>query len=142
LRVIIFPNEDFVNKKVYKKGVKLTIVDRMREFLSEMGLRPADISRETGISTSALSLYLSGKRNPSQQALLKLNSIYNINTNWLLTGEGPKFLGRGNDEDQDSASNKRNNENSEVAKWKEKCLEILEENRQLRKENDVLKAKL
>ena len=116
-------------------------MDRLREFLSEMGLRPADISRETGISTSALSLYLSGKRNPSQKALLKLNSIYNINTNWLLTGEGPKFLGPGNGQDHDSASNKSKNEDSEVAKWKEKCLELYEKNQQLREENEALRAK-
>ncbi len=54
-----------------------------------------------------------------------------ISIHWLITGEGPMLF----------EANNNNMGDSELGEWKEKCLEILEENRQLRKENDALKAK-
>ena len=54
-----------------------------------------------------------------------------ISIHWLVTGEGPMFF----------EATKSPKGISELSEWKEKCLEILEENRQLRKENDALKAK-
>ena len=115
---------------------------RLKILFKELGVNSAQVHRDTGLSTSSLSRYLSGERNPSQSALKKLKIAYQINANWLLTGEGPKFLG-GNDSKISSSkgSEMKIDENSEVAKWKEKCLDLYEKNQLLREEIDALKAK-
>lgn len=45
-----------------------------------------------GVTSASISYYESGKRQPDFAFMNMLASIYNVNTNWLLTGEGSMFV--------------------------------------------------
>ncbi len=49
-----------------------SLADQIRELVIESGIRPAQISRETGIDRSALSRFVSGERGLSLASLDKL----------------------------------------------------------------------
>lgn len=110
----------------------MTFGGRLQLFLGEMGLKSADIHRQTGISTSSLSRYLSGERNPSQYAVAKLASVYNVNANWLLTGNGEMF--------NKKPENQKIEE--ELDSVKDDLIGLFKENKALIRENAELKIRL
>lgn len=57
---------------------------RLREFMDIYNLRQADIIEKTGISSSCLSSYLSGKREPKSDKIGLIASAYNVNPMWLM----------------------------------------------------------
>lgn len=56
---------------------------RLKEALYAVGKTPADLARETGLSKSTLSRYLSGSFEPKQNAIAKLASVLNVSEMWL-----------------------------------------------------------
>ncbi len=54
--------------------------------LKRLGLKQADLCRDTGLSTTAISQYCTGKRVPDSSALYKLARSLNTSMEWLLTG--------------------------------------------------------
>lgn len=54
--------------------------------LQEKALKQADLCRETGISTNAISQYVTGKRIPDTASLYKLSHALDVSMEWLLTG--------------------------------------------------------
>lgn len=60
---------------------------RINSRLKELGLRQLDICQETGLSTTALSQYCTGKRIPDTASLYKLAVILQVSMEWILTGE-------------------------------------------------------
>ena len=54
--------------------------------MAQRGLKAADISKATGITTPVLSRYLSGKSGISAKNLVKLSQYLNISPDWLLDG--------------------------------------------------------
>jgi len=58
--------------------------DRLRQIMDEAGVKAADISRATKISTSAISKYLSDeKKQPSGPYVLKIAKYFNVTSEWL-----------------------------------------------------------
>lgn len=57
---------------------------RLAECLAENNLRAVDICEKTGISKSAMSLYLSGARIPNRDNADKLGKILCVNPVWLM----------------------------------------------------------
>lgn len=55
--------------------------------LKELGLKQADLCRETGLSTTAISQYCTGKRVPDTASLYKMASVLKTSMEWLLTGK-------------------------------------------------------
>ena len=55
--------------------------------LKELGLKQADLCRESGISSNAISQYCTGKRVPDTAALLKIASVLKTSMEWILTGK-------------------------------------------------------
>ena len=59
------------------------IAQRLREAMNNAGKTQADLVRETGLSKSTLSRYLSGKFEPKQIAVNKLAVSLNVAEMWL-----------------------------------------------------------
>lgn len=54
--------------------------------LKKLGLKQADLCRETGLSTTAISQYCTGKRIPDTASLYKIAAALKTSMEWLLTG--------------------------------------------------------
>ncbi len=67
--------------------------DRILLLLQNLEIKPAVFCAKTGIPKSRFSDLVNGKTaNLSAEAIIKIRTIYNVNSNWLLTGEGGMFL--------------------------------------------------
>ncbi|MPM33875.1 hypothetical protein SDC9_80456 [bioreactor metagenome] len=55
--------------------------------LKKLGLKQADLCRETGLSTTAISQYCTGKRIPDTASLYKMATVLKTSMEWLLTGQ-------------------------------------------------------
>lgn len=60
---------------------------RINERLKMLGLKQADLCKETGLSTTAISQYCTGKRVPDTTSLFKIATILKTSMEWMLTGE-------------------------------------------------------
>ena len=58
--------------------------DRLREAMAIRGMRQADIIEKTGISSPAISQWLSGKSKPKQEAAFILASALGVSPVWLM----------------------------------------------------------
>ena len=64
-----------------------TFADRLRELRQKKGLRQKDLAYSIGLSESAYGYYEQGRREPSQEALVKLAEILGTSVDYLLTGD-------------------------------------------------------
>lgn len=62
---------------------------RLREFMDIFGLKQQDIINKTGISSSCLSSYLSGKRSPKSDKIGIIAEAYNVSPTWLMGYDVP-----------------------------------------------------
>lgn len=60
-----------------------TTAERLRQRMSELGLKQVDLVRATGIDKGSISYYLSGKYEPKDKAVYKLARALNVNEMWL-----------------------------------------------------------
>ena len=65
---------------------------RLREFRKTKKITQDELALVLKIESCNISFYENGKTTPSIQTLEFLSIKYNINLNWLLTGEGSMFL--------------------------------------------------
>lgn len=68
-----------------------TTAERLREALTDSGMRQADLARETGLDKGALSSYLSGKYEPKQKAIGLLARALNVSEMWLWGYDVPRI---------------------------------------------------
>lgn len=58
--------------------------ERLRQIMDEQGIKAADIARGTGISTGAISRYLSDdKKEPIAPYVIKIAMFLNVTSEWL-----------------------------------------------------------
>lgn len=70
----------------------LTFAERMRILINEKtGGNSSAFAKKAGIPPATLHNYLSG-RLPQAEQLINIREAYNVNLNWLLTGEGDPFF--------------------------------------------------
>lgn len=67
-----------------------TTAERLAEAMKEAGKKQIDLARETGLSHSTVSRYLSGAVEPRQEATHKLAVILNVSELWLWGYDVPK----------------------------------------------------
>ena len=53
-------------------------------------LKPADVSRATGIATAALTNWKKGNYTPKQDKLYKIANFFNVSIEYLATGKEPE----------------------------------------------------
>ena len=65
---------------------------RFKEIIAAIGLKNKELARELGITPAAVSDIVNGRvKNISGSLLILLQLKFNINPDWLLTGEGDMF---------------------------------------------------
>ncbi len=68
------------------------VADRIKQLRLTLNLKQVEFATETGISPSYLSYIESGSRLPSYELLETICVKYNVNVNWILTGNGELFV--------------------------------------------------
>lgn len=62
-----------------------------QELLSRDGVKPYDVSKATGISTSTLTDWKMGRSTPKQDKLQKIADYFGVSLEYLTTGKEPEF---------------------------------------------------
>ena len=78
----------------------MSIGKRFKEFRFFLHLSQTDISKSLGLSGAFISHLENNKANPSLHTLIKLQNKYNLDINWLLTGNGNIILNKTNPTNQ------------------------------------------
>lgn len=65
---------------------------RLKEVRQELNLGPAEISNILGIKKNSYYKYEDGSRFPQPEILHSLITYLNVNVNYLLSGEGEKYI--------------------------------------------------
>lgn len=66
--------------------------DRLVKARENLGFNQANFSEKIDLAAQSLARYEKNKVNPSMEFIAKLTDIFNINSNWLLTGKGEMFI--------------------------------------------------
>lgn len=69
-----------------------TILIRIRKIITQTGLSDTGFAESIGIRQSTLSNMFTRESDPKAEVLQKIREKYNINSEWLLTGEGAMFI--------------------------------------------------
>ena len=59
--------------------------EKLRQAMYEKRCKSADVAKDTGISPSVLSRYLSGRNKPSSDNILTISQYLNVTPEWLLS---------------------------------------------------------
>lgn len=98
-------------KKILKKDqirhfTPTSVGDRINYIIAKQNLTSTAFSRLIGISTGNLNGLVNDDNKPSSKFLTRILELFNININWLLTGNGSKYIkpdGQERDEDPEIA---------------------------------------
>lgn len=68
--------------------------ERLKLILKKLNITAAELSRKTRIDKGSISSYLNpeNKKQPGGKFALALQKTFNVNPDWLLTGEGEMFI--------------------------------------------------
>jgi len=66
--------------------------DRIKELRKALGMSQEELGGRLGVTNTAISGYESGRRNLTDQMVISICREFNVNENWLRTGEGEMFL--------------------------------------------------
>ena len=83
-----------VRKETSMEATSSTIQERLRLVVKHAGINQAEFARSVEIGQPHLSTILSDKhkRKPSKRLLRSISDKYNVNYDWLTTGEGKAFF--------------------------------------------------
>ena len=70
----------------------MRIYERLRIVCEEKGLNIKELSELTGLPYRTAQSYLSGDREPNASGMTIIYTRLRVNINWLLTGEGERFV--------------------------------------------------
>ena len=112
------------------------IGQRLRDFRKVKKITQEELANVLNLDTANISFYENGKTAPSLQSLEIMRITYNLNINWLLSGEGTMFL------DSEKDSKKDNNDaidKDTIDETKDKLIEKLKaELENQKKKNSLL----
>ena len=67
------------------------IYERIRQLRETLGLNQTDFSAAIGFSQSTITMIESGRREVQERHIKTICSAFNVNEEWLRTGEGEMF---------------------------------------------------
>lgn len=67
--------------------------ERIQKLLDDFEINQAEFCRRTGIKKASLSNYLSGKREPRQDAISKIADAFSVSPAWLMGYDGKNIEG-------------------------------------------------
>jgi transcriptional regulator with XRE-family HTH domain len=70
----------------------MAIGDRFKEIREELGLNQSELARSIGVTPSIISDIERGDKEPSKKIISSLIIKYRVNSNWLLTEYGNKYI--------------------------------------------------
>lgn len=70
----------------------MTIGERIKKIRKELDLTQAEFAESIGSVQNSVTGYETGRRNPSQPVIALICNKFNVNKQWLLTGEGEMFV--------------------------------------------------
>lgn len=70
----------------------MNIGDRVSELRKALGLSQEEFGSKLGLVRSAISSYEGGRRNLSEQSIKSICREFNVNYNWLISGDGEMFI--------------------------------------------------
>lgn len=65
--------------------------ERLNELMNYFGIKQTDLSKRTGLPKSAISMYVSGNRQPRQDKLTIIAEAYGVDEAWLMGYDVPMF---------------------------------------------------
>ena len=68
-----------------------TTSDRIRIVMKDSGVNQAMLASRLGTSQASVSLWLSGKANPSSQTIKQICDAFGVNPEWLTEGNGDPY---------------------------------------------------
>lgn len=68
------------------------IKDRLKKIRDYTGLSQQEMADKLEVLVTTISKYERGIINPASNFLIKINSLFNVNLNWLIAGQGKMFL--------------------------------------------------
>ena len=72
---------------------------RIKAVRKAVGLTQSEFGERLGVKGNTVTGYETGLRAPSDAILLSICREFNVNEDWLRTGEGPMFLERSRDDE-------------------------------------------
>lgn len=63
------------------------VVERIQTLFTNNVEKPAQVFHKLGIPKNALSIWKTGKANPSSDAIVKISDYFSVSTDYLLTGK-------------------------------------------------------
>lgn len=66
--------------------------DRLRQVIKYTGKKKSDFAKALNVSPGNLSDWLSGRSQPDGLILIRINEIFGIDLNWMISGEGEMTL--------------------------------------------------
>ncbi len=84
-------------KKILKKEqikyfVPTSVGDRINYIIAKQNLTSTAFSKLAGVSTGNLNSLINDDNKPSAKFLARILELFNVNINWLLTGNGSKYI--------------------------------------------------
>lgn len=84
-------------KKILKKEqikcfVPTSVGDRINYIIAQQDLTSTAFSKLAGVSTGNLNGLINDDSKPSSKFLARILELFNVNINWLLTGNGSKYI--------------------------------------------------
>ncbi|MBN2546534.1 MAG: helix-turn-helix transcriptional regulator [Spirochaetes bacterium] len=70
---------------------EIELIDRFKDFRQMLGLTQKAFAEKLNIKRDIISSIESGKVGPSREVIKKMIDLFDLNTNWLFTGEGEVF---------------------------------------------------
>lgn len=75
-----------------------SIGENIRKLRRELNLTQQEFAERIGTVQNTVTGYETSRRNPSNQVITLICREFNVNRNYLLTGEGPMFVEMNNEE--------------------------------------------
>lgn len=73
--------------------------ERIRELISALGIKKTTFADRINVSQAFVSQLCAGTSQPSDRTIADICREFNVNEDWLRTGEGDMFLKRSRDEE-------------------------------------------
>ena len=78
-------------KIIYYKGIVDYVNDRIKQIRTTLNISQRDFAKRIYISQTLLGNIELGNRNVNDRTIQLISTAFNVNKNWLLTGEGEIF---------------------------------------------------
>ena len=66
--------------------------ENLKKLRFELKLSAQKLADDLGIHKMTVSNYENGKREPTYEVMEKLHTLYNVNLNWFVSGQGEMFI--------------------------------------------------